>query len=63
MCVLLCVFTACVLGEGVECLRGWMVIIYYCWKGVQLGPEWYVFFLFFFFSEVLVMDQGMRSGN
>ena len=62
MCVLLCVFTACVLGEGVECLRGWMVIIYY-WKGVQLGPEWYVFFLFFFFSEVLVMDQGMRSGN
>ena len=24
---------------------------------MQLGPEWYVFFLFFFFSEVLVMDQ------
>ena len=33
------------------------------WKGVQLEPEWYVFFLFFFLSKVLVMDQGMSSGN
>ena len=33
-------------------------------KGVQLDPEWNVFlFSFFFLSEVLVMDQGMRSGN
>ena len=33
------------------------------WKGVQLEPEWHVFFLFFFLSEVLVMNQGMSSGN
>ncbi len=32
-------------------------------EGVQLGTVCYVFFLFFFFSAVLVMDQGMSCGN
>ena len=31
--------------------------------GLQLGTEGYVFFLFFFFSAVLVMNQGMSCGN
>ena len=32
-------------------------------KGVQLDPEWDVFFSFFFLSEVLVMNHGICSGN
>ena len=31
--------------------------------GVQLGPVWSVFVLFFFFSEVLVMNQGIEVGT
>ena len=32
-------------------------------EGVQLGIVCYVFFLFFFFSEVLMMNQGVSSGS
>ena len=31
--------------------------------GLQLGTEGYVFFLFFFFSAVLVMNQGIEVGT